>query len=141
MINSRKLTDLLPQVSAKVEAFLAAAKDAGIDVLVTSSYRDFESQAALYAQGRTAPGRIVTNARPGHSWHNWKRAVDVVPLVNGKAVWDDQALWQKLGKLGESVGLEWAGRWTSFKEMAHFQLTEGLTLSALRNAHPFGLDS
>jgi len=139
MINSRKIEDLLPQVQVKVHAFLDAAKAQGIDLLVTSTYRDFASQSAIFAQGRTTPGTKVTNAQPGHSWHNWKCAVDVVPLVGGKAVWDDNDLWVKIGAIGVSVGLEWAGNWVSFKETAHFQFTEGNTLAGLLQAHPHGL--
>ena len=108
----------------------------GINLLVTSTYRDNDSQAALYAQGRTTPGNIVTNAKAGESYHNYRCAVDVVPLVNGKAVWntsgEDGKLWEKVGEIGEKNGLEWAGRWKSFKEMAHFQYTGGLTLAQLK---------
>lgn len=132
MISSRNLDDLLPQVKERVEAFLKAAEDAGIDLLVTSTYRDEESQNALYAQGRTAPGRIVTNAKAGQSFHNYRCAVDVVPLVNGKPVWDTSyQVWQTIGNLGKEAGLEWAGEWHTFKEMAHFQYTGGLTLAQL----------
>ena len=129
MLNSRNLDDLHPLVKAKAEAFVAACADAGIDVLITSTYRDAESQNALYAQGRTLPGKRVTNAKAGQSWHNWRCAFDFVPLVAGKAQWNDSALFKRCGELAESVGLEWAGRWTRFKEMAHCQYTGGLTLA------------
>ena len=132
MINSRSLDDLLDPVKDKIQAFLDAAKDQGIDLLVTSTYRDNESQAALYAQGRTAPGRIVTNAKAGESFHNYRCAVDVVPVVGGKCIWDDVDLWNKIGEIGEGCGLEWAGRWTSFKELAHFQFTGGHSLKDLQ---------
>jgi peptidoglycan L-alanyl-D-glutamate endopeptidase CwlK len=133
MINSRSLDDLLPQVKSRVEAFIKAADAAGIDLLVTSTYRDAESQNALYAQGRTTPGKVVTNARAGQSFHNFRCAVDVVPIRNGKPVWDtkDEA-WQTLGKLGKAAGLEWAGDWKRFKEYPHFQYTGGLTLAQLQ---------
>ena len=138
MINSRNLSDLVPPCKEMAEKFLKLAKDAGIDLIVTSTYRDLESQAALFAQGRTKPGAIVTNARPGQSWHNWRCAFDVVPIRNGKPVWSttgpDGALWRKVGELGESVGLEWAGRWTGkLREFAHFQYTGGLTLADLQS--------
>jgi peptidoglycan L-alanyl-D-glutamate endopeptidase CwlK len=138
MINSRNLIDLHPVVREKAQAFIEKARLQGIDLLVTSTYRDNESQAALYAQGRTKPGAIVTNAKPGQSWHNWRCAFDVVPLRNGKPVWGtsgpDGDLWRKIGELGESVGLEWAGRWTGkLREMAHFQYTGGLTLAQLQS--------
>ena len=132
MINSRSLDDLAPSVKQRAEAFIAAAKAKGIDLLVTSTYRDSESQDALYAQGRTTPGNIVTRAKAGQSWHNWRCALDVVPLVNGKAIWDDQAMWKQVGEIGKSCGLEWAGDWVTFKEFPHFQYTGGLTIAQLQ---------
>ena len=136
MINSRSLNELVPIVKQKVEELIALCNDEGIDLLVTSTYRDNESQAALYAQGRTAMGHIVTNANAGDSFHNYRCAVDIVPLKNGKPVWgtkgDDGELWQKIGKIGEGVGLEWAGNWHTFKELAHFQFTNGHTLAQLK---------
>jgi peptidoglycan L-alanyl-D-glutamate endopeptidase CwlK len=132
MINSRSIDDLHPAVADKARAFVTACADASIDVLITSTYRDHDSQAALYAQGRTAPGHIVTNAQPGQSWHNWRLAFDFVPIVNGKAQWDDTELFRRCGEIAESVGLEWAGRWRSFRELAHCQYTGGLTLADLQ---------
>jgi peptidoglycan L-alanyl-D-glutamate endopeptidase CwlK len=134
---SRQVEDLVPAVQQRAKALVNAAKDAGIDLLITSTYRSNEEQAALYAQGRTKPGAIVTNARPGDSYHNWRCAFDVVPLRNGKPVWStsgpDGDLWRKIGEMGEAVGLEWAGRWTGkLREMAHFQYTGGLTLAQLK---------
>jgi len=132
MINSRNLDDLAPPAKQRALAFIAAASAKGIDLLVTSTYRDAESQDALYAQGRTTPGNIVTRAKAGQSWHNWRCALDVVPLVNGKAIWDDQALWKQVGEIGKSCGLEWAGDWKTFKEYPHFQYTGGLTMAQLQ---------
>jgi peptidoglycan L-alanyl-D-glutamate endopeptidase CwlK len=128
MINSRKLEDLHPKVKLLCERFVASCAKQNIDVLITSTYRDGESQNALYAQGRTAPGKIVTKAKAGQSFHNWKCAFDFVPIVNGKAQWNDTALFTKCGEIAEAVGLEWAGRWKTFKELAHCQYTNGLTL-------------
>jgi len=133
MINSRSLDELIPPARARVQAFLDAAKKQGIDLLVTSTYRDNESQTALYAQGRTAPGKIVTNAKAGQSFHNYRCAVDVVPIVAGKPAWDTKnPVWQEVGRLGKAAGLEWAGDWKRFKEYPHFQYTGGLTLAQLQ---------
>lgn len=63
MVNSRKIEDLHLIVAAKCRAFIAACAAHGIDVVITSTFRDAESQNALYAQGRTAPGKKVTNVR------------------------------------------------------------------------------
>jgi peptidoglycan L-alanyl-D-glutamate endopeptidase CwlK len=129
MINSRKLEDLHPRVKTMCERFIYSCAKHNIDVLITSTYRDAASQNALYAQGRTLPGKKVTNASAGKSFHNWRVAFDFVPIVAGKAMWSDTALFTKCGEIAESVGLEWAGRWTRFKEMAHCQYTGGLTLA------------
>lgn len=129
MINSRDLHYLHPQVRTKCEKFIEECRKQGVTVLITSTYRDNESQDALYAQGRTLPGKKVTNAKGGQSFHNYRVAFDFVPLVNGKAMWNDLETFVKCGVIGESVGLEWAGRWKGkMREMAHFQFTGGLTL-------------
>lgn len=130
MISSRSLATLDPAVKAKAEAHIAACKEAGIQLLIYCTYRDLECQDTLYAQGRTTPGKIVTNARGGDSYHNWRCAYDCVPVVGGKAAWGDTDLYAKVGQLGEAQGLEWAGRWTGkLRETAHFQYRGGLTLT------------
>lgn len=129
---SRKLTDLHPDLITKAKSFLAQVELWGIDVLVTCTYRSNNEQTKLYAQGRTSPGPKVTNAKAGQSKHNFvldgkpaAKAFDIVPLVNGKCIWDNSnPLWQRLGEIGRTNGLEWAGDWVSFKEYPHFQLKE-----------------
>jgi peptidoglycan L-alanyl-D-glutamate endopeptidase CwlK len=133
MKNSRDIKDLLPVVAFKATAFVAACRAAGIDVLITSTLRDGESQDALYAQGRTTPGQRVTNARAGQSMHNYACAFDFVPIVHGKAMWDDTKTFARCGAIAESLGLEWGGRWTSRPDMPHCQYTGGLTLADLQS--------
>lgn len=126
---SRTLSHLDPECAPLFHAFLSACKAARHDVLITCVYRSDQEQARLYAQGRTAPGAIITNARPGESLHNRtiagkpaSRAIDIVPIIAGKLIWDDKApIWHKVGELGEAAGLEWAGRWRRFREFPHFQ--------------------
>lgn len=131
---SRKLADLHPDVQPLAQQFLDKCAAQGIDILVTCTYRSGEEQDELYAKGRTAAGSIVTNAKAGQSKHNFNisgqpasLAFDVVPLRNGKPVWgtkgEDLVLWLRVGGIGESVGLEWAGRWKRFKEFPHFEKT------------------
>lgn len=140
MINSRKLADLHPFVANLCQQFKDGVEESlgneGVEILITSTLRDNESQAALYAQGRTKPGKIVTNARAGQSFHNYGVAFDIVPVRNGKLVWgnqgDDGVLWAQIGAIGESVGLEWAANWSGFPELAHFQYTGGLSIQDLK---------
>lgn len=135
-LDSRDLNDLEPETRAKAFDFLRRCKEDGLSVLVTNTYRPPEVQAALYAKGRTAPGTKVTNAKPGFSWHQFRCALDVVPLRDKKAVWgtsgEDGELWQRVGAHGRAAGLEWGGDWKKFKDMPHFQHTGGLTLGEMR---------
>ena len=129
MINSRDINELHPSVAWLCHNLINKCKEDGIDLLITSTYRDAESQSALYAQGRTTAGKKVTNAKAGQSFHNYRVAFDFVPIVNGKAQWNDKALFNRIGIIGENIGLTWSGRWVKFPELAHFQLTNGLTLA------------
>ena len=129
MINSRNINELHPSVAWLCLNLIEQCKDEGIDIIITSTFRDAESQAALYAQGRTTAGKKVTNAKAGQSFHNHRVAFDFVPIVNGKAQWNDKALFNRVGIIGEKIGLTWSGRWVKFPELAHFQLTNGLTLA------------
>lgn len=129
MLNSRNVDDLNPRTRAKAVLFKDRCTAAGIDIIFTSTFRDAESQNALYAQGRTAPGKIVTKVQGGYSFHNHGVAFDVVPVVNGKAVWDDIGLWGRIGIIGVSCGLEWGGNWERWKDKPHFQDTNGFSIT------------
>ena len=130
MVTSRKIDDLILPAKLRALMFIHACKEAGIDVLVTCTYRDAETQDLCYAQGRTKPGKIVTNARGGESFHQYRVALDVVPLIAGKPVWDGvDPVWERIGAIGKACELEWAGRWTHFRELPHFQFTGGLTIA------------
>jgi peptidoglycan L-alanyl-D-glutamate endopeptidase CwlK len=142
MYNSRSLEDLLPCVQTRAVSFIAAAESQipGLKMIVCSTYRDKESQDALYAQGRTTAGRIVTNAKGGQSFHNFRVAFDTFPTLYGKPILFEKdgdevsdPIWQKLGAIAKANDLEWAGLWEHFKEAPHFQYTGGLTLEDLAN--------
>ncbi|MEI8208344.1 MAG: M15 family metallopeptidase [Methylococcales bacterium] len=121
MINSRKISDLHPQVAQNCKDFVTGCNAIGINIIITSTYRDNATQAALYAQGRSVAGPKVTNANAGQSAHNYRLAFDFCPIVHGKASWSDRDLFMRCGTVAEAVGLEWAGRWTKFPEIAHCQ--------------------
>lgn len=122
-MSSRSLNLLHYQFRPLVDQFLDACAAKEIDLLVTCTLRSNDEQAALYAQGRTAPGKRVTNAPPGKSAHNYGLALDVVPMVNGKPDWDgSHPVWQTIGDIGIECGLQWAGSpGFPFHELAHFQ--------------------
>ena len=106
---------------------------AGIEILVTSTYRDVESQAALYEIGRTKElhRKPVTNARAGQSWHNFRCAWDVVPIIGGKAAWDSD-LWTEIIKIGKAAGAEAGGEWKTFPDRPHFQVKPDKTFTLVQ---------
>lgn len=126
---SRDLKELQLPAQDAFRAWLADCKEEGIDVLVYCTYRDAAEQDELYKQGRTVVGKIVTNAKGGESLHQYRVAIDCVPMANGKPQWDDVHTYYKMGQLAKKHGIEWAGDWVKFKETAHFQYTQGLTLA------------
>lgn len=135
MFSSRNLYDLHPVVAAHATTFIARAElELDCKLLVTCTFRDGEAQDELYARGRTKPGPVVTNAKAGESAHNYGLALDIVPLVAGKPLWDSSdPIWQELGRLGKECGFEWAGDWRTFREYPHFQMVGGLTIAELKN--------
>ena len=125
MISSRLISDLDPRfVQAVCQDHIARCHAKGIELLITSTYRDKESQDALYAIGRTVDPskRTVTKAQGGHSWHNYRCAWDVVPLVGGKCVWDERdPAWVEVVKAGKEAGAQAGADWPLFKDLPHFQ--------------------
>lgn len=128
---SRNIKDLHPDLQPLCREFLRRCQSANLDILITCTWRSGAEQDRLYAQGRTAPGAIVTRARAGQSAHNATlngqpaaRAFDIVPLVDGKPVWDaSHPAWQQAGQIGMELGLKWYGApGAAFREMPHFEL-------------------
>jgi peptidoglycan L-alanyl-D-glutamate endopeptidase CwlK len=161
---SRRLEDLVPEVQKMAKEHILRCADAGFELLIYCTLRDAHEQARLYRQSRTKEqvqkkmdqltakgfpalakilkdvgpqksGPTVTNAGPGESFHQYNRAYDCVPVLQGKPIWGTggkgAALWDKVGKLGKKCGLEWAGEWTTFREFPHFQFTDGKDISDL----------
>lgn len=137
---SRKISDLYPGVGSLATKLLEEANKIGIPIVVTQTLRTVQEQDKLYAQGRTVPGKKVTNARGGYSYHNYGLAFDIVVLKDGTATWDTKADvnddhifdYIQIGRLGESIGLEWGGNWR-FVDIPHFQKTYGLSIDELRS--------
>lgn len=123
-MSSRDIAALLPDVAAMASAMLAECERQGLHVIVACTYRSNEEQAALYAQGRTKGGAIVTYAKPGQSKHNTRQALDIYPITNGKLTGTsnptERDIWQQLGRIGKAAGFEWGGDW-HMQDLPHFQ--------------------
>lgn len=123
MLNSRDISLLRPDVAAACKRVTAQAKAQGITIIITSTVRDDEYQAVLYAQGRTEPGSIVTNSKYA-TFHGREvgLAFDFCPVdIEENCLWSRTDLFSAVGAIGKSLGLEWGGDWKSIVDMTHLQ--------------------
>lgn len=131
LIGNKPANGLVPLMQRKIDLVLEEMKLLGYEMRVTQGYRSIEEQNALYAQGRTTPGLIVTKARGGDSFHNYGVAADFVFRKEGYNV--PENLWLTFGTIAKKHGLEWGGDWTSFIDKPHLQLTLGYSLADFKN--------
>lgn len=125
MLNSRDVSLLRADVAANCRLWQRLCKDDGLDVLVTSTVRDTEYQAQLYAQGRTKPGSIVTNlAVPTFHRNGIGLAFDFCKNVKGHE-YDDISFFERAAAIAKRMGFTWGGDWKSFVDRPHIQWDAG----------------
>lgn len=142
----RDVTQLHPTLQQKANQLIELCEKNGIHIKIGECVRTVAEQDALYAQGRTKPGSIVTNAKGSSysSMHQWGVAFDFFldMDIDGDGSKSDDAfnnktgMFNKVGALGKSIGLEWGGDWKSIVDLPHFQLPNwGSTATKLRNTY------
>ncbi|WP_102691966.1 M15 family metallopeptidase [Rummeliibacillus pycnus] len=137
-------TKLEPVVEEMKNTLITSSAKQKIDVVITEGIRSFTKQDKLYQQGRTTPGKIVTNTRAGESYHNYGLAFDYALLdKNGVIIWDTnydgngngESDWFEVADLAKKMGFDWGGDWVGFKDYPHLQMTFGLTIDMLKNGY------
>ncbi|WP_010269124.1 M15 family metallopeptidase [Paenibacillus senegalensis] len=138
---AKPVTGLHPVVDEKQKELVELAQAIGISVLITDGFRSIEEQDAIYEQGRTTDGPIVTNARGGDSYHNYGLAVDFALITRGgEVVWDMDydgngngvSDWMEVVELAKQLGFSWGGDWSSFPDYPHLQMDFGLSIRDLK---------
>jgi peptidoglycan L-alanyl-D-glutamate endopeptidase CwlK len=128
---SRDINDLHPDIQVLCREFLARTHHEKINTFLTCTYRSPAEQDELYAQGRTKPGKKVTNARAGQSKHNFEIDGQPASKAFDFAVRNDDATlnwnsssapWERAGEIGMELGLNWGGSWKTFKDYPHFEI-------------------
>lgn len=130
----------------KAEDTFRSLRKEGLDMGTApqGSFRSFEEQDKLYAKGRTRPGRRVTNARGGESFHNYGVAADIAFYdEKGTISWPEDGdyakLWTRYGEHAKKQGLEWGGDWKSITDRPHIEYHPGVgSASSLKAAHQRG---
>lgn len=117
-----------------------AAMPENVQVIAVQGLRSFAESDALYEQGRTKSGPIVTNAPAGESYHNYGLAFDFAMLTNGE---DDNVVgphWMKVVEIMKAHGMTWGGDFPNLKDNPHFENKYGYgwrDLLAKHNAKDF----
>jgi len=136
-INQKFIDQLHPRIRPAAAAAVNAADTAltgPAKLILTFGLRTFAEQQDIYDQGRTKPGQIVTNAKPGQSFHNYGFAVDGALQIAGRSLswdttkdWDGdrQSDWLEVVTAFKAQGFSWGGDWKAFKDMPHFEMTFG----------------
>lgn len=133
----RNVKELHPRLQEKIVQLQTLCNKEGLKLGIAECFRSVAEQNALYAQGRTKSGSIVTNA-PGSSYssqHQWGIAFDFYKNVSGHA-YDDDAFFRRVGQLGKSIGLGWGGDWHSIVDKPHLYLPDwGSGTSILKSTY------
>lgn len=134
----RDTTQLHPRLQLKITQFLTECNKQGYRVRIGECLRTATEQDELYAKGRTKPGYIVTNAKGSSysSMHQWGVAFDIIRNDGNEPYFDADGWFTKVGRIGQSIGLEWGGAWKSITDKPHFQLPDwGSTTTKLRQTY------
>jgi peptidoglycan L-alanyl-D-glutamate endopeptidase CwlK len=108
----------------------------GLTMRCTEGVRSIKHQQDLYEQGRTKPGNIVTNCKPGFSIHHYGLAADSCFLGHDPYLEKGQNgefYWQEFGSLCKLEGLQWGGDFSTIKDIPHVQQTYGLSIYEIMN--------
>lgn len=126
---SASLEDLTPDTRRVAQRFIEKARARGIELRVVSTLRTCEEQNAIYAQGRTAPGPIISGASGCRSWHTWGRAFDVlIEGENGPVLDGADHRYDELGDIAKSMGMRWGGDFSWGRDAVHFEYHPGLEI-------------
>lgn len=134
MLNNHSLARIAlvyPELARRATQLEIMALARGIKIEYSQGIRTFTEQKLLWQKGRDASGNIidpkavVTNAPPGHSYHEYGLALDFFVLVNGQAEWNvEHGHYMEVVEIAESLGLTSGARWPKPKtDVDHLQLT------------------
>ncbi len=139
-ISLARLNMLHPKAIPIFKKFIEDAETAlDITLRIVQGGRTFAEQQAIYDQGRTKPGKIVSNAVPGSSYHNYGLAIDLGHLINNGTEIDWHFEYDQLLKYMPH-DMTWGGNFHSIKDYPHFELQFGYSwrdLLAKYNAQNF----
>lgn len=140
-VSINRIAKIHPKLRAEAATILLEIQSKGIDIRITQGLRTIAEQDALYAQGRTTPGAIVTKAKGGSSMHNYGLAVDFCLLRKDGTISfnmtedmdkDGKKDWLEVVEVFKAHGWTWGGDFKSILDTPHFEKTFGYVLSQIK---------
>jgi peptidoglycan L-alanyl-D-glutamate endopeptidase CwlK len=131
-VEMRGIDKLHPDMQKACNMFLDECKRQGLPVLITETLRTQEEQERLYAQGRTTPGKIVTNCRGYQSPHCWGVSFDFCRNVKGKEYDNTDGFFERVGNIAKTIlkdteyRLFWGGDFKTFVDKPHVEMIKYL---------------
>ena len=122
----RDITLCHPRLQKLITQLTSECANAGLPIKIGESFRSVAEQDALYAQGRTQPGSIVTNAKGSSysSQHQWGIAADFY-RADGKGAYNEAGdYFNRVGAIAKQLGLGWGGDWKSIVDKPHVYLPD-----------------
>ena len=120
------LSALHPYFRDKVMELISICKSKGIELAIVETYRTVAKQNEYKTLGK-----IYTRTSGGRSKHQYGLAIDVVPVIDSVPSWHNEAVWTKVGPVGEKLGLRWGGRWRHPYDPGHFEWSGGVSSASM----------
>ena len=126
-LSEERLALINPILADKVRVLYNMLEAQGIVIRVVQGLRSWNEQQALYEQGRTTPGKIITNCPGGHSWHNYGLSVDIAPNDPSKPIWTpdwnaNHPNWKRMEDVARSIGFAVGADWRTYPDNPHIQM-------------------
>jgi len=155
------INTLHPKVQAAANTLINLAASNGVQIEIVDALRGEARQAAIYAQGRKSleytnklraraelppilesDNKWATNSKHANlSYHGYGLAFDIgihsegqLLIASKKVDWSSPGIepWLTVARLSKQInGLEWGGSFTASPDIAHYQMTFGLTITDL----------
>jgi peptidoglycan L-alanyl-D-glutamate endopeptidase CwlK len=134
--SENRLKEVCPELAIRVRKAADLLSKQGFTVRVIQALRSWDMQQELWQQGRDIngkvidKGKVVTDAAPGTSWHEYGLAIDVAPFdEKGQPIWNfrlspGKEAWGAIEKVAPEVQLFSGACFHSITDRPHWQPSE-----------------
>jgi hypothetical protein len=119
--SEKMISELNPQFQPQVRKLLLQGLAEGLRPEIVEAFRTQSRQDELYEKGgvtQTRKSMHTGTGQPGTAL-----AVDIAQLdPKGQITYNaTPGFWERMGEIGQSLGMTWGGSWKGFQDKPHFQ--------------------